>query len=363
VREDARAERRRAIEVRLLDVAGGDGFDAAFLGVPAPAHAVRLQVRGLVAEGQLIAARREADLLRGGRVDVEREPRGVARRRLARHVGVAQPRVVARDAVVPAVRKTAVEAELRARERSGRALRAHVGDRLQLAGEDAVELDALFGRRRSVRALLDGELAQHVGGQPVAQVPDRGRRRAVRRVAAALLGERDRDGRELLGRGLVPQPLQSGLEAALVRDQVVDAHRSGRHDERSVFGRARAVERAVGEVVDDDEHARDGRLQVTHDTRDRGRGRRARVRPPACRCEQHGPERGGDSAPIHRQGGPEGPSREYRISRLSIASFSGTPDSVALAPRNGVSSLTGTPPWTPVGRGLQERGPRSRDSP
>ena len=275
-REDARSERGRPVEVGLLDVTRGDRFDAALFGAAAPADGVRLQMRGLVAEGQGVASRRQPDLLGLGGSDVEREPGGVARRGLARNVGVSETRVVSRDAVAPAVRKPAVQPELRARERAGRRLRADIRDRLELSGQDAVELDSLLGRRRGVGALLDRELAQHVGGQPVAKVPDRGRRRRrLRAGGSALAGQRDRDRRDLLQRRLMPQPLQGGFEPALVGDEVVDADGRRGQDERPVRRRARAVERAVGQVVEDDEHARDGSLEVTHDTGDRRRGRRA----------------------------------------------------------------------------------------
>ena len=120
--------------------------------------------------------------------------------------------VVAVDAVLPAVGQSAVEADRGARQRARRG-GGDVGHRLNLAGEHCEPGSSARARRPrpstpGPATLLDRELAQHVGREPVAQVPDRRGLDAARAHVAALLRQRDRDRRDLLRRGLVPQPLQ-----------------------------------------------------------------------------------------------------------------------------------------------------------
>ncbi len=265
-REERRAESRRAVEIRFFDVARGDRLDAALFVAPAPADRVGLEARGTVSEGERVAARREAQLLGRRRRHVESESRRVAGR-LAGILLAAERRVVAADAVLPAVGQAALKADHGARERrairwSRRRRRSSCSVRPRRSAkwersrpQTERPRPARWARPRS---------SDPAAGSAQTKPSNRFRARAARRSAAGraaptsspgssagatfaiFLGQRERNGRDLLRAGLVPEALHRGLEAPLVRDQVVNARpapRRGRTCRRPRCACARARSR------------------------------------------------------------------------------------------------------------------------
>ena len=297
-------------------------FDVALLLAAAPRDGARLERCRALGEGERVVARREREVLVGRRRDVDGETGGVSGGPVARHVHVSEARVVARDAVLPAVGQAAVQAELRPRQR-GRRRRRGFRDRAKLALDQLVERHALGRRRRLVGDLFDRDLAQHVGRQAVAHVPDR-LGRGLGRGHRALARQRDRHRRHLGSPGLMPQPLHRRLVAALVRDEVVDAGgRRGEH-EGAVARRVHAHERAVADVEEDDEHARKGSLGVTHDTGNRRRGRRTSEGQPA-EDEPEGRSGQDGHMPFHKPG-PRVQARKYRFPESQLPIGDETPE-------------------------------------
>ena len=72
----------------------------------------------------------------------------------------------------------------------------------------------------------------------------------------------------------MPEPHERRQEASLVGDQVVNANRRRGEHECAVGRGARPGQSRVAKVVKDDERSGDRLLEVSHDARDRGRGRR-----------------------------------------------------------------------------------------
>ncbi len=317
-REERRAERRRAVEVRLFDVARADRLDAALFVSAAPRDGVRLEARRAVAEGERVAARREAELVGGRRRDVEREARGVAGR-LSRIRLAGERRVVAADAVLPAVGQAAVEAD-RGLESAAAPVVAEATSVIvltspattRLIGTDAVTrpppeplpAPTLSSGDAGCEAVFSGP-----GSIPSSRRTSVGRRSRSshivdgdrRRPACRRLPVSESETAEIWSTAAWCQSrCMRGLEAALVRDELVDTGGRRRQHEGAVGRGAHPRQRGVAEVVRDDEHAGDRGLLVTHDTGDR-RSRR-RERSAGGRDEQQGEQRDRGTACRHEPG-------------------------------------------------------------
>ena len=301
-REEGRAERRRPVEVRFLDVARADRLDAALGGAAAPAHVVALEARRRRRRSDSVLRRVERRSCSAGDVETSRA------RPAALPVVVStarswprsrQRRRTRRDAVFPAVRQAAVHAEGGAREGAWTAAGDVRHDGLRtLTRDQAVERGAAVERRRGRRVVRQTPRGRSRGGRRPASRSRRsqsvdGRRGAPgsRPAAASVITT------ELTRSGMRPGARAArapGRKPLLVGDQVVDADGRRREDERAVGRGAGPRQRRVAEVVEDDERAGDraARGDARH-RRSGGAAGAASAIPPAPKSSRSREKRGG----------------------------------------------------------------------